>query len=145
MAFEIERDWPCYMDGCTKTYGSCNALKNHFRTKHPQVIYDKNTAVAVAACKLPLGGLREEDSSSDFSVGSVADTASSECKYTPNSDDLICAEELVSMPKRIKLAEATPQVSRPVFVYKPQLPLPPPVPFPCHWPHQLLDTTFPVM
>jgi hypothetical protein len=37
----ISRDWMCYMDNCTKSYGSEGALKNHFRLKHHDVPYQR--------------------------------------------------------------------------------------------------------
>jgi hypothetical protein len=43
-AWEIVRKWFCYVEGCSKGYGTERSLRQHFAQKHKGVLYSKATA-----------------------------------------------------------------------------------------------------
>lgn len=61
----ISRDWTCYIDGCTRSYGSEGALKNHFRLKHADVTYNRKLLSLPASASRDVDDNSSEDRDDD--------------------------------------------------------------------------------
>lgn len=71
-AAAIERSWFCYVPGCPKSYGTENALKNHFKHKHKNIRFDKTIAQKTTALE------RDRNDSSELADSAAADESDDE-------------------------------------------------------------------
>lgn len=93
-AAAIERLWFCYIQGCSKSYGTENSLKGHFKHKHKSEQYDRQAAQQ---------GLARRGEDTEDSEGDVKEEED-------NSDDLVL-QRPSKIQKVADAAETTPLAS----------------------------------